>query len=87
MQDGSFKVEVPTLGPKDRVGESGDTASGTVVSPMPGTLEKVSVKEGEKVTKGQQLGTLVAMKMEVIIDFKMEILQLLITQLFSICST
>jgi biotin carboxyl carrier protein len=61
-------VEIPTLGPKDRsqLEGSGEAASGTVRSPMPGTLEKVSVKEGDKVTKGQQLGTLVAMKMEVI---------------------
>jgi len=50
---------------KSRFGESGEVASGTVLSPMPGTLEKVSVKEGDTVTRGQQLGTLVAMKMEV----------------------
>jgi biotin carboxyl carrier protein len=32
---------------------------------MPGTLEKILVSEGDVVKKGQQLGTLVAMKMEV----------------------
>jgi len=67
--EGSFRVEVPTLGPKDRshFGESGSALSGLVNSPMPGTLEKVAVKEGDAVAKGQQLGTLVAMKMEHVI--------------------
>lgn len=37
---------------------------------MPGTLEKISVKVGDKVSKGTPLGTLVAMKMEVIFNFK-----------------
>jgi biotin carboxyl carrier protein len=61
-------MEVPTLGPiKDRslFGVSGEVTSGTVRSPMPGTLEKISVKEGDQVIRGQPLGTLVAMKMEV----------------------
>jgi len=59
-------VEVPTLGVQDR-SSAGIEASGSgkIVSPMPGTLEKILVAEGEQVTKGQQLGTLVAMKMEV----------------------
>lgn len=66
----SFSVQVPTLGPLDRSmlasgGAGGAKALGSVISPMPGTLEKVTVKQGETVSKGQQLGTLVAMKMEV----------------------
>lgn len=67
--DESFSVQVPTLGPLDRStlasGAGGAQALGSVKSPMPGTLEKVTVKDGETVSKGQQLGTLVAMKMEV----------------------
>jgi 3-methylcrotonyl-CoA carboxylase alpha subunit len=63
--DGSFRVEVQTLGPLDKnQGEDAGVSSGKIVSPMPGTLEKISVKEGDVVKKGQQLGTLVAMKME-----------------------
>ncbi|CAG7832794.1 unnamed protein product [Allacma fusca] len=63
--DGSFRVEVQTLGPIDKnQGDDAGISSGKIVSPMPGTLEKISVKEGDVVTKGQQLGTLVAMKME-----------------------
>ena len=56
------------MGPKDRsqgVGDGDGSASGKVLSPMPGTLETISVAEGDTVKKGQQLGTLVAMKMEV----------------------
>jgi len=68
FQDGSFEVQVPTLGPIDRTaGEAGAGSSGTIASPMPGTIEKVNVKEGDVVKKGQPLGTLVAMKMEHII--------------------
>jgi 3-methylcrotonyl-CoA carboxylase alpha subunit len=68
-RDGSFKIEVPTLGPLDRssVEESGEAGSGKIKSPMPGTLEKVFVKVGDSVKKGQQIGTLVAMKMEHVI--------------------
>lgn len=66
--DESFTVEVPTLGPLDRTevdSAGGDGAVGNIKSPMPGTLEKISVNVGDTVTKGQKLGTLVAMKMEV----------------------
>lgn len=38
--------------------------SGTVTSPMPGTILDVKVKEGDKVKKGQVLMILEAMKME-----------------------
>ena len=66
IQDGSFRVEVPSLGSLDKSGGGSDgVASGKITSHMPGTLEKISVKEGDTVKKGQQLGTLVAMKMEV----------------------
>jgi len=68
-RDGSYKVEVPTLGPLDRssADASGEAGSGKIKSPMPGTLEKVFVSVGDSVKKGQQLGTLVAMKMEHVI--------------------
>jgi biotin carboxyl carrier protein len=37
---------------------------GTVVAPMPGTVLQVAVKIGDKVSKGQTLLVLEAMKME-----------------------
>ena len=37
---------------------------GAIVSPMPGRVTAVDVKKGQKVTKGQRLLTLEAMKME-----------------------
>ena len=43
---------------------SAQTAEGTVVSPMPGTILSVSVAQGEAVQKGQPVLVLEAMKME-----------------------
>ena len=40
------------------------TASGTILSPMPGRIIAVDVAIGDAVTKGQKLVTLEAMKME-----------------------
>ena len=46
-------------------GDSGVSASdGAIISPMPGKLIAVEVRQGEAVTKGQKLVTLEAMKME-----------------------
>jgi 3-methylcrotonyl-CoA carboxylase alpha subunit len=43
---------------------SGFAGDGAIVSPMPGKLIAVAVKQGETVAKGQKLVTLEAMKME-----------------------
>ena len=45
---------------------AGGTASadGAIISPMPGKLIAVEVRQGDAVTKGQKLVTLEAMKME-----------------------
>jgi 3-methylcrotonyl-CoA carboxylase alpha subunit len=43
---------------------AGATGDGAIVSPMPGKLIAVMVKQGDAVTKGQKLLTLEAMKME-----------------------
>ncbi|WP_262851435.1 ATP-binding protein [Mumia quercus] len=48
---------------RDRVAEGAGDAD--VVSPMPGTVLSVSVKEGETVEEGQVLGVVEAMKMEI----------------------
>jgi 3-methylcrotonyl-CoA carboxylase alpha subunit len=39
-------------------------SSGTITAPMPGKVTAVEVSQGEKVSKGQRLLTLEAMKME-----------------------
>jgi acetyl-CoA/propionyl-CoA carboxylase biotin carboxyl carrier protein len=44
--------------------EAGVPASGQVVSPMPGTVTRVEVAEGQQVTAGQKLVVVEAMKME-----------------------
>ena len=43
---------------------SGHVADGAIVAPMPGKVTAVEVSQGEKVSKGQRLLTLEAMKME-----------------------
>jgi len=45
-------------------GEGGAAGDGAIRAPMPGKVTGVSVKAGDKVTKGQALLTLEAMKME-----------------------
>ncbi|HYN45131.1 MAG TPA: biotin/lipoyl-containing protein, partial [Allosphingosinicella sp.] len=43
---------------------AGGVSDGSIVSPMPGKLIAVEVRQGDKVAKGQKLVTLEAMKME-----------------------
>ena len=45
-------------------GAGGGEGEGSLISPMPGRVLAVEVREGDKVTKGQKLLTLEAMKME-----------------------
>jgi 3-methylcrotonyl-CoA carboxylase alpha subunit len=45
-------------------GAGGGEGEGTLVSPMPGRVISVEVREGDRVAKGQKLLTLEAMKME-----------------------
>ncbi len=46
------------------VGTAAGTATGAILSPMPGKIIAVEVAQGQPVTKGQKLLTLEAMKME-----------------------
>jgi 3-methylcrotonyl-CoA carboxylase alpha subunit len=47
-----------------RVDSASVASSGTIIAPMPGKVTAVEVATGEKVSKGQRLLTLEAMKME-----------------------
>ncbi|MEJ7634752.1 biotin carboxylase N-terminal domain-containing protein [Aeromicrobium sp.] len=53
-----------TLDPMRGGHQRGVSTDADVVSPMPGTVLRVDVSEGESVTVGQQLGVVEAMKME-----------------------
>ena len=62
--DESFHVHAFTL-PGSGGAAGGSAASdGSLVSPMPGRIISVDVRQGDSVTKGQKLLTLEAMKME-----------------------
>ncbi len=50
--------------PHATAGAGGDRASGTVTSPMHGTILQVDVKPGDRVERGDQVAVLEAMKME-----------------------
>ena len=50
-----------TRTPADELATGGD---GTILAPMPGTVTRLDVAEGDRVTAGQTLGVLEAMKME-----------------------
>ncbi len=50
----------------------GAAASGNIISPMPGRVIAVRVKAGDKVTKGQALVTVEAMKMEHTLNAQMD---------------
>uniref|UniRef100_A0A3B5A2T1 Methylcrotonoyl-CoA carboxylase subunit alpha, mitochondrial n=1 Tax=Stegastes partitus TaxID=144197 RepID=A0A3B5A2T1_9TELE len=60
--EGSSQVSVPV--PKYLAGVSGSGAQGGAVAPMTGTIEKVLVKAGDKVSVGDPLMVMIAMKME-----------------------
>ncbi|TRY59983.1 hypothetical protein DNTS_010970 [Danionella cerebrum] len=60
--EGSAQVEVPV--PKFLAGVSGSGTQGGAVAPMTGTIEKVLVKTGDVVQKGDPLMVMIAMKME-----------------------
>ncbi|KAI2650128.1 Methylcrotonoyl-CoA carboxylase subunit alpha, mitochondrial [Labeo rohita] len=60
--EGSAQVDVPV--PKFLAGVSGSSAQGGAIAPMTGTIEKVLVKAGDTVQKGDPLMVMIAMKME-----------------------
>lgn len=56
----SYQLQIPV---KDY--NAGTATKGSLLSPMPGRIVKVLVKPNDKVTKGQPLMIMEAMKMEV----------------------
>jgi 3-methylcrotonyl-CoA carboxylase alpha subunit len=57
----AFAFSLPGVGGG---GGGGAAADGTLLSPMPGRIIAVDARQGDRVTKGQKLVTLEAMKME-----------------------
>ncbi len=55
-----FLVSLPVHTPEDEL----DSASGTITSPMPGSVTSIAVEQGASIKKGDLLITLEAMKME-----------------------
>lgn len=60
--ESSAQISVPV--PKFLAGVSASSAQGGAVAPMTGTIEKVLVKVGDTVQKGDPLMVMIAMKME-----------------------
>jgi 3-methylcrotonyl-CoA carboxylase alpha subunit len=58
------KVELAFVQPKFLIADSATSNASSVVSPMPGVLDKINVKVGEKVKAGDPLAVIIAMKME-----------------------
>ncbi|HEX5167333.1 MAG TPA: biotin/lipoyl-containing protein, partial [Thermomicrobiales bacterium] len=69
-QGEGFEVSDPTgrwlvmLGPLPRQQAGAETADGSLRAPMPGTVVAVNVTPGQRVTKGEVLAVMTAMKME-----------------------
>eukprot|EP01132_Coremiostelium_polycephalum_P006181 gene6181-7695_t len=55
-----YELELPL----EVVGKGGESASGSLLSPMPGKITKINVQVGDKVKKGQPIILMEAMKME-----------------------
>ena len=62
-QDGSYTLTLPT--PKFLTARRAAGAGAGAVAPMPGTVEKVNVASGDRVSAGDPLVVMIAMKMEV----------------------
>ncbi len=58
------KASAPAKAPAAPSNAAPVSSEGTVVSPMPGTILKVNVKEGDTVNAGDSIVVLEAMKME-----------------------
>uniref|UniRef100_A0A1B6IT26 Lipoyl-binding domain-containing protein n=2 Tax=Homalodisca liturata TaxID=320908 RepID=A0A1B6IT26_9HEMI len=63
--DGSYKFSLPVY--DNSVEGNNEVSDSLVVSPMPGVVDKVMVKEGDSVRVGDPLFVVIAMKMEHVI--------------------
>ncbi|ESO97880.1 hypothetical protein LOTGIDRAFT_103911 [Lottia gigantea] len=62
---GNRELKLPV--PKYMESKIGGGAAGDAVAPMPGVIERVSVKEGSRVEQGDPVVVMIAMKMEYVI--------------------
>ena len=64
LQSASYELSIPEanfLKARDKTA----VGTGGAIAPMPGVIEKVSVKAGDSVKEGDALVSMIAMKMEV----------------------
>ncbi len=64
MDGESYRLAVPSPPDVDEVGPEAGSPGASLTAPMPGTVVKVLVGEGDEVDEGQPLLVLEAMKME-----------------------
>ena len=65
FEEGQVPISLELKLPNYLSGSAGASASDSgVVSPMPGVVEQILVREGQDVKKGETLGIIIAMKME-----------------------
>lgn len=62
-----FKIEEPKYVKELRGSRSSEASSNDAMSPMPGLVDKINVKVGDSVKKGDPLCVMIAMKMEYVI--------------------
>lgn len=66
-KDRSWKLNVVPPNYISKLGNNSGVALGAAVSPIPGIVDKILIKDGDNVNKGDPLLVIVAMKMEYII--------------------
>lgn len=64
MQNGKKEFSLPHLEEQTETDEDSVSSSDKAVSPMPGIIDKIFVREGDTIKKGDNLFVLIAMKME-----------------------